>query len=1214
MKAAEDSHLDSKHDDQLHSAYLGWTGEQSQPSRSSFLGSNRSRLGHGKTADIRTVELDTTFAKTLDLVEAQQVDVLLHLEPPSAYTIHIEPLTPGDWEIIELHSKFLEDNLLLQVRALPNPSVSSLPSETARKVHPITLHLSPTSTANIIVSSLVPPQSPSTPFVKVAPGAEVIVAPKTRPRASNPRQSSNRSIGASSKKSKGNISTRGQHVRRKAPEDSATYLRAVDCAVATEWLAEDTVKSSLAEQRLEVLVANEVLKDMDLTNSVPVSVAYVRPAALEANLNPQEEQSKRELFSMVGGRPALTVIAQIRRWRDAPDEHHCALSSTLASALGVGSIVGGLVRLRRAPNGTGEIPRSLQVFPFAGEGASKLKELRFGGESKAARHDTSRVLQQEFGSKGGLLDGPLTDGMFIKDFPNNTKLENWHGGILRFDPRPTRNNDHEKQTLFWHDFSGLKVNLDVQPEVPNLLPYMRFAGLQDFGLPQKSTQLVGVEDMAHSICEDVLNECSVLLTGGIGSGKTAVIREVGWRLRSTEFLHISHMSCRDSFSDETRVSVLKEKLDRLFAGAAWAARPTGQSLIIIDDLDKICPAETELQTQDNGRSRQVAELLLLLTKQYCGYGSSLAVLTTAQSKESVHNLIISAGVVRNVRQIKAPHKDQRRKILEAFIGDHKSPVMSTKGHSQSQPSSQETGTADWLSASPTTSSALSPNANPGFNVSPSFSLLKIASLTDGYSPGDLALLLSRAKSESLIRSPKASHPTLTHEDFQAALRNFTPASLRSVTLHTSTASFSSIGGLEVPRRILLETLQYPTKYAPLFAHCSLRLRSGILLYGYPGCGKTLLASAIAAECGLNFISVKGPEILNKYIGASEKSIRDLFDRAQAAKPCVLFFDEFDSIAPKRGHDSTGVTDRVVNQLLTQMDGAEGLEGVYVLAATSRPDLIDPALLRPGRLDKSVICGMPLKHERKEILGKVAENLRLEDEAEELLEEVAIRTEGYSGADLQAVMYNAHLEAVHDFIDGDGTRQDGKRITNGDHQNGRDVMTGDHTNKVMDEGTETDDLGSANHDILCFQLGDEDPVSSPLNTSTHSKSAIRADLAALDATRSQRSKQSTRHRTARAASYSSDSSASSSTTSSRISSPSPSSASKPKHRKDRKEADKKPEIQAHHILSSLSTTRPSISSEERMRLRRIYEDFMQSRDGEMRDGSGTTEVGGRTTLM
>ena len=218
-----------------------------------------------------------------------------------------------------------------------------------------------------------------------------------------------------------------------------------------------------------------------------------------------------------------------------------------------------------------------------------------------------------------------------------------------------------------------------------------------------------------------------------------------------------------------------------------------------------------------------------------------------------------------------------------------------------------------------------------------------------------------------------------------------------------------------------------------------------MLYGYPGCGKTLLASAVAKECGLNFISVKGPEILNKYIGASEKSVRDLFERASAAKPCVLFFDEFESIAPKRsviprphlvtrptltssGHDSTGVTDRVVNQLLTEMDGAQGLDGVYVLAATSRPDLIDPALLRPGRLDKALLCDMPDEEDRldvsvsaalrattltQQILRAVAKKLPFEPDID--FEEVARATAGFSGADLQAVIYNAHLEVVHDQL-------------------------------------------------------------------------------------------------------------------------------------------------------------------------------------------------------
>ncbi|KAG8905544.1 Peroxisome biosynthesis protein pex1 [Tulasnella sp. 403] len=286
--------------------------------------------------------------------------------------------------------------------------------------------------------------------------------------------------------------------------------------------------------------------------------------------------------------------------------------------------------------------------------------------------------------------------------------------------------------------------------------------------------------------------------------------------------------------------------------------------------------------------------------------------------------------------------------------------------------------------------------------------------TDGYSATDLRDLVGRATHQAAIRSSKeGGQIVLLSEDFAAAQIDFTPLSLRDVKLQKSEVQWSDIGGLHETRRTLRETLEWPTKYSAIFAKCPLRLRSGLLLYGYPGCGKTLLASAVARECGLNFISVKGPELLNKYIGASEKSVRDIFDRATAAKPCVLFFDEFDSIAPKRGHDSTGVTDRVVNQMLTQMDGAEGLDGVYVLAATSRPDLIDPALLRPGRLDKSLLCNMPDMDERFEILKALSRKVPTAESVD--LRSLARDTEGYSGADLQAIIYNAHLEVVHETI-------------------------------------------------------------------------------------------------------------------------------------------------------------------------------------------------------
>ena len=179
------------------------------------------------------------------------------------------------------------------------------------------------------------------------------------------------------------------------------------------------------------------------------------------------------------------------------------------------------------------------------------------------------------------------------------------------------------------------------------------------------------------------------------------------------------------------------------------------------------------------------------------------------------------------------------------------------------------------------------------------------------------------------------------------------------------------------KNALYEAIELPLKFAKLVAKAPLRLRSGVLLYGPPGCGKTHAVRAAVAAAGVRFIGVKGPELLNKYIGASEEAVRGTFARAQAAAPCVLFFDEFDSIAPQRGagSDSTGVTERMVNQLLTELDGVEKLQGVCVIAASNRPDLIDSALLRPGRLDRLIHCGFPDVDERREILRALFSKVR-----------------------------------------------------------------------------------------------------------------------------------------------------------------------------------------------------------------------------------------------
>lgn len=194
----------------------------------------------------------------------------------------------------------------------------------------------------------------------------------------------------------------------------------------------------------------------------------------------------------------------------------------------------------------------------------------------------------------------------------------------------------------------------------------------------------------------------------------------------------------------------------------------------------------------------------------------------------------------------------------------------------------------------------------------------------------------------------------------------------------------------------------------------LRLRTGVLLYGPPGCGKTHVVAAAVAAAGVRCITVRGPELLNKYIGASEAAVRDVFARASAAAPSVLFFDEFDAIAPARGHDNTGVTDRVVNQLLTELDGVEGLRGVCVLAATSRPDLLDAALLRPGRLDRLLLCDFPTPRERGLILSALARSMPLETGVE--LQRLGHDADHFTGADLAALLSEAQLAAAHEALE------------------------------------------------------------------------------------------------------------------------------------------------------------------------------------------------------
>ena len=260
--------------------------------------------------------------------------------------------------------------------------------------------------------------------------------------------------------------------------------------------------------------------------------------------------------------------------------------------------------------------------------------------------------------------------------------------------------------------------------------------------------------------------------------------------------------------------------------------------------------------------------------------------------------------------------------------------------------------------------------------------------------------------------------TIIRDDFNQALRDITPSALREVYIETPDVDWSDIGGLDNIRKEIQEAVEWPLKYPDAYEKIGYSMPKGIMLHGPSGTGKTLIAKAVAKESGANFISVRGPELLSKWVGESERGIREVFRRARQASPCVIFFDELDSIAPLRGASGDSkVSERVVSQLLTELDGIQSLDSVLVLAATNRIDMIDPALIRSGRFDKLLYIEKPGKDERAKILkihtkGKL---LSKEPGNEVNLSKIAEMTEGFSGADLASVVNTAVSSVLQNFV-------------------------------------------------------------------------------------------------------------------------------------------------------------------------------------------------------
>jgi len=305
---------------------------------------------------------------------------------------------------------------------------------------------------------------------------------------------------------------------------------------------------------------------------------------------------------------------------------------------------------------------------------------------------------------------------------------------------------------------------------------------------------------------------------------------------------------------------------------------------------------------------------------------------------------------------------------------------------------------------------------------------KIASETHGFVGSDIAALCMEAAMQCIrekmdlfdiddttIDTEILNSMAITQTHFNLALEKCNPSSLRETTVEIPTITWNDIGGLHTVKNRLIEMIQFPIEYPNKFEQFGISSSKGVLLYGPPGCGKTLLAKAVANECQTNFISIKGPELLTMWFGESEANIREIFNKARNAAPCVLFFDELDSIAQSRGNNigDSGSADRVMNQLLTEMDGISIKKHVFIIGATNRPDIIDKALIRPGRLDQLIYIPIPDLESRKSILNTVLKNSPLSKDID--LEYIAQYTDKFSGADLTGICQRAAKLAIRDDI-------------------------------------------------------------------------------------------------------------------------------------------------------------------------------------------------------
>ena len=471
----------------------------------------------------------------------------------------------------------------------------------------------------------------------------------------------------------------------------------------------------------------------------------------------------------------------------------------------------------------------------------------------------------------------------------------------------------------------------------------------------------------------------VLLFGVPGTGKTLLAKAVA-NESNAHFISISGPEIMSKFYGESEA-----RLREIFK----EAREKAPTIVFIDEIDSIAPKREEVTGEVE---RRVVSQLLSLMDGLEGRGKVIVIAATNRPN-ALDPALRRPGRFDREIEIRIPDKKGRHEILLI--------------HTRNMPLTEDVN------------------------------LEKISAISHGYVGADLEYLCKEAAMKCLRRllpeinlaDEKIPTETLEKlvvngEDYQFAFREVTPAGMREVYIEKPDIKWDEVGGLENVKRELQEAVEWPMKYPALYSKLGHRMPRGILLYGPSGTGKTLLAKAVATESEANFISVKGPELLSKWVGESERGIREMFRRARQASPCVIFFDEIDSIAPIRGMGEGAVTEKVVSQLLTELDGIESLHGVVVIAATNRADMIDRALIRPGRFDKIVLVPMPEKEGRIKILEISSRGIPIDKEMRIEgvknpdyvdLEKIAESTDGMSGADVAAIANTAASLVIHEFL-------------------------------------------------------------------------------------------------------------------------------------------------------------------------------------------------------